>query len=205
VRPACALPYELYCDGHGGVEEGSFAITMAAGKKVFGDHSAGSPFAIYSYGKEMTVRNYAVVAGDRLTDSFPLKDPGQGYDYRVYGPNGFFRVFTGGRNDPALSVLMEYEFGKDQQPTGRLMLKVVNEDNKPCKLVLTDNAYKETLDRPGDRVLGPKDTAQIVLDPGKHGGWYDWSLRVAGVKGFEKRYAGRVETGKESISDPAMG
>jgi phospholipase C len=153
----------------------------------------------------MTVRNYAVVAGDRLTDSFPLKDPGQGYDLRVYGPNGFFRAFTGGRNDPALSVQMEYEFGKDQRPTGRLLLKVVNEDNKPCKLVLTDNAYKESLDRPGDRVLGPKDMAQMVLDPGKHGGWYDWSLRVAGVKGFEKRYAGRVETGKDSISDPAMG
>ena len=36
-------------------------------------------------------------------------------------------------------------------------------------------------------------------------GWYDFSIKVAGYDDFEKRYAGRVETGKEGFSDPFMG
>jgi phospholipase C len=36
-------------------------------------------------------------------------------------------------------------------------------------------------------------------------GWYDFSVRVQGHEGFEKRYAGRIETGRDSISDPQMG
>jgi len=35
------------------------------------------------------------------------------------------------------------------------------------------------------------------------GGWYDFTL--AGPGGLTRRFAGRVETGKDSVSDPAMG
>ena len=202
VRPACALPYELYCDGYAAAGGEHFAITMAAGKKVFGDHAAGSPFSVYSYGRELTVRNYALVAGDQLTDTIPLTEPGQGYDLRVYGPNGFFRAFTGHKNNPALKVVVEYEFGKDQRPTGRLVVRVVNESNESYKIVMTDKTYGEP---ERGQLLAPNGHTQIVLNATKHVGWYDWSLTVEGVKGFEKRYAGRVETGKESVSDPAMG
>ena len=34
------------------------------------------------------------------------------------------------------------------------------------------------------------------------GGWYDFT---ATASGFTRRFAGRVETGRPSISDPAMG
>ncbi|MGF6901683.1 hypothetical protein [Paraburkholderia sp. GAS348] len=33
--------------------------------------------------------------------------------------------------------------------------------------------------------------------------WYDFTLAEAG--GFSRRFAGRVATGKDSVSDPAMG
>jgi phospholipase C len=33
----------------------------------------------------------------------------------------------------------------------------------------------------------------------------DFSIKVAGYDDFEKRYAGRVEKGKEGFSDPFMG
>ena len=35
--------------------------------------------------------------------------------------------------------------------------------------------------------------------------WYDFSVFVEGNTVFEKRYAGHIETGTESMSDPAMG
>jgi len=44
-----------------------------------------------------------------------------------------------------------------------------------------------------------------VLNLGKSSGWYDFTVKVSGADNFEKRFAGRVETGKESITDPYMG
>jgi phospholipase C len=35
--------------------------------------------------------------------------------------------------------------------------------------------------------------------------WYDFILSINGYPDFAKHYAGRVETGKSSYSDPAMG
>jgi len=34
------------------------------------------------------------------------------------------------------------------------------------------------------------------------GGWYDFTVAAAA---FERRFAGRLETGQDSVSDPAMG
>ena len=204
VRPACALPYELTCDGNTGADASTLVITMGAGNKAFGKQAAGSPFSVYMYGQDINVRNYAVTAGDRLTDKFALADfPDGNYNLKVHGPNGFFRAFSGSKNDPALSVTMEYEVGKDQKPTGRLLLKATsNDSHQTYKLVLTDNAYGDSLN---NHLLAPKGNLQIIVDAGRHSGWYDRSVRVEGIEGFEKRFAGRVETGKESISDPAMG
>jgi hypothetical protein len=40
----------------------------------------------------------------------------------------------------------------------------------------------------------------------KHSGnWYDFTVRVIGQEAFARRFAGRVETGRHSLSDPAMG
>jgi phospholipase C len=36
-------------------------------------------------------------------------------------------------------------------------------------------------------------------------GWYDVVVTVAEDAGFEYRFAGHIETGRDSISDPAMG
>lgn len=50
-----------------------------------------------------------------------------------------------------------------------------------------------------------KDKATIVLDCSKSYGWYDFTIKIDGAKEFEKRYAGRIETGEFSRTDPAMG
>ena len=36
-------------------------------------------------------------------------------------------------------------------------------------------------------------------------GWYDLVIRVTGDSSYEYRLAGHVETGKDSITDPALG
>ncbi|MHA4808088.1 phosphocholine-specific phospholipase C [Flavitalea flava] len=217
IRPSCAIPYELYVEGKLGADKNSFELKFRAGNTFFGDQAAGSPFAVYVYGKELKVRNYAVKAGDELTDSIPLDEFENGqYDLRVYGPNGFFRGFAGGKNDPSQTVRLNYERGrisgaKREKPTGRIKLQVAPVVNGQASLPvdITDNHSKNPeaagsgkIKITADGQAGSKNN--LVIDPSKSYGWYDFSVRIKGFPQFEQRYAGRVETGKDGYSDPAM-
>ena len=55
------------------------------------------------------------------------------------------------------------------------------------------------------RVLGPNGRAEGGLSLGQFHGWYDLVVTVAEDPSFEYRLAGHVETGRDSMSDPAMG
>jgi phospholipase C len=44
----------------------------------------------------------------------------------------------------------------------------------------------------------------VVLNLSKQHGWYDFMVRETGAK-TEAHYAGRVEIGRSSFSDPLMG
>ena len=46
---------------------------------------------------------------------------------------------------------------------------------------------------------------QVTLDLAPSHGWYDCSVLIGGHKGFEERFAGKVETGAEGKTDPLMG
>jgi phospholipase C len=45
----------------------------------------------------------------------------------------------------------------------------------------------------------------IPIDLKKSFQWYDFTVTVNNHATFAKRYAGKVETGREGVSDPAMG
>ena len=208
VRPSCALPYELYVDSFPAEGKSALLLEMQAKNNVFGDHSAGSPFTIYSYGKEFKTKNYTVKAGDRLQDQFPMSDFENGqYRVHVHGPNGFFRAFTGSKEDPPVIFHCGYEVNREEKLTGRIQIGVVKTVNDHDYTIrIRDNAYKAP-----DRVeilralRAEAKKTSIILDSLTNGRWYDYSILVEGADLFEIRFAGRVETGMESISDPAMG
>jgi phospholipase C len=208
TRPSCALPYELYAEADFNDDRTALTLGLHVDKMVFGERSAGSPFIAYVYGKERLVRNYAVAAGDQLTDDFPLTlFADGGYDLRVHGPNGFYRRFSGIRVDPPVVFNLDYEFAPDYKLSGRLLLRVVNTDgDRGYKIQIKDNAYGAKLQTkavaPGG---GEGGNPTFILDTKAQSGWYDLSILMEGYEGYERRYAGRIETGKDSISDPAMG
>ncbi|HJT73245.1 MAG TPA: alkaline phosphatase family protein, partial [Chitinophaga sp.] len=197
VRPACALPYELYVDGK--KDNGAFRIKFTAGKEMAGQRAVGAPFHVY-YGFENKVRAYAVAAGDSLTDEWSIDGAGQ-YQFKVYGPNGFFREFKGYKNDPQIEVKCEYE-RRGQRFTGNVSLLLENHHTASQHIVIKDNAYNT-----GSKtvVLGPGARKTVELDLKSSYGWYDLSVEVNGDKEFVRRYAGHVETGAGSFSDPLMG
>jgi phospholipase C len=221
IRPSNALPYQLYADGGLDAGTNAFIIRLGAGNEFFGPSSAGSPFKVYAPGKytafdkerhpsgfeEARSWAYAVAAGDQLTDSWPLVDFEHGnYHLRVYGPNGFFREFSGSASDPHLEISCAYQ-RSGGKPTGRIELKLRNLDSRRSQAVeIKDNAYKtgnlSKLLKPFGS-SGSEAVVLVALSLSHH--WYDLSVRVKDSPSFETRYAGRVETGKEGFSDPLMG
>lgn len=216
IKPANALPYELYADGKLSSDKKSFEIKFKVGDGVFGKQSAGSPFSVYAPRKyadfhepqkmeAVRTWNYALTAGDDIADSWPLENfEGGKYHLRTYGPNGFYREFKGDGKDAALDTYFNYE-KKDGKFTGNAQLLFsIPVNNQPLTVDVIDNAYKT-----GSRQMiihGESFKAQtMVLNLAKNHGWYDFSIKVRGFDSFEKRYAGRVETGKASYSDPVMG
>lgn len=208
TRPACSLPYEQYAEGDLNEDRSALTLSFRVDKLAFGDRTAGSPFYAYIYGRELSVRNYAVTAGDALSDDIPMTlFEGDLYDVRMHGPNGFYRRCAGtSKADPPVVVNLDHEFGEGEKPTGRLLLRVMNTDgSKEYTVRVGDNSYgsAELVRKIG---AGGTETGSpsIVVDTKAQSGWYDLTVTVEGFGSWQRRYAGRLETGKESISDPAM-
>jgi phospholipase C len=53
--------------------------------------------------------------------------------------------------------------------------------------------------------VAPGASASSRFSRARFDGWYDFVITVAGDTGFEYEVAGHLETGEDSVSDPAMG
>jgi len=200
TRDACSLPYELIADGNFNAGKNSFEIVLGAGNKIFKDKAVGSPFIVYARNfqrYDFNERNYAVVAGDELQDEWPVRNfDNNKYQLEVYGPNGFSRVFKGSENDPQLEVTVKH------LANGKAEIKFINTGSEKYNVHVTDNSYGNAV---VNKSIPVKGTVLVTPDLSKSFGWYDFSIKVDGYADFEKGYTGRVETGKPTKSDPAMG
>lgn len=217
IKPSCALPYQLSVDGRLSADKKSFEIKFTAADQVSGRVATGSPFNVYAPGKfrqegEQQAEDarswaYAVKAGDSLTDSWSLNAFEHGkYHLRVYGPNGFFREFRGDVDAPEVEIACEYQHDltDSNTPTGNIELKLHSlNSGKKSDIEIIDNSYG--INNQGLFIPNSAKSKTIILDLSKSFGWYDFSIKVKGDTAFEKRYAGRVETGRPGYSDPYMG
>jgi len=222
IKPSCGLAYQLYADGALNAEKNAFEIRFESGNKIFGEKTLGSPFNVYAPGKYLQVENgspkfknlrtwaFAVKPAYPLGFSWPLTDfENNIYLLRVYGPNGFFREMKGSQNDPLVNIYCEYPVNESGQLTGNVSLRTDIENNTALTLELIDNAYK----MPGIKEIVPVKPVNadkwvpkiIPIDLSKQYGWYDFTIKISGNEIFERRYAGRVETGESGFSDPFMG
>lgn len=213
TRPSCALPYELRAEGSLDRGVGSFRIAFEAGKQRFGEKSAGAPFLVYSLGRTYPddVASYtdapppleecrrwcfAVGAGEKVEYAWPLAlFEGGYYHLRTYGPNGFYREFSGDAEEPLLDVACTDEGGK-------LQLHFVNRGTEPLEVLITDHSYG-ALGRL--LLLSPGVELHQSFDLAKSSRWYDLGVTVASAPRFLRRYAGRVENGEHGTSDPLIG
>lgn len=185
-RPSCPLPYELEANLE--AQRGGVKIQLEAGNTRNKDKAAGGAFNAYGYGTQFICRSYAVSPGDAIEDLLPTEDP---CHVRIDGPNGFMRELQCS-GTPALNATIRSNGTK-------LTLTLTNRAEQTIEVDLADKSYGDKFD-PIPLTPGQKYTTQISTEAGKQ--WYDLSV---GALGTRYRFAGRVETGQWSISDPAMG
>lgn len=206
VRRSVPLPYDLEVEGRLDDDRKRLVIDLAASNGFFKESAIGAPFIVYALtGKEIQVRHYTVAAGDRLQDNWPIDGFENGrYHFRVHGPNGFFREFVGSADAPNIRCRLTLVEKKATKPmrSGGVEIHLENHDNRAAKITIRDHAYGHEAIHAD---LGAGQKSSFTIDTPKSQGWHDLSVTIDGVSEFERRYAGRVETGRWSISDPQMG
>jgi phospholipase C len=194
MRPARAVPYELHVLGETDLAEGSVAIRFrnmgksAAVFQVRSGKSANGPWT-YTVGPEASV-----------SDVWEFTANGESeYDLSVYGPNGFLRTFKGsfsGESHANLAVRGDYH-----PESSGLTLDIHNRGSETSKIRVSDAYNKQTL----ERSLEPGKTLMWHWALDATFGWYDLTIEVESDSTFRQRLAGHVETGNDSMSDPAIG
>jgi len=190
IRPARALPYEL--NVHSTIHASSSTLEL----HFVNTGKAGAVFSVRSGSTTDPVRNYTVEAGKELSGTWTVTGS---HDLTVYGPNGFTRSFKGSIGPGAAALHVRSEYGIDGE--GSIFLSVRNAGAQKATVTVLDGYAGEKV----TRVLGPGGHAEGEFSLHRFRGWYDLVVTVAEDPSFEQRLAGHVETGRDSISDPAMG
>ncbi len=142
---------------------------------------------------------YTVQPGAEVSDSWALSaNPRGGYDLSVYGPNGFLRSFKGsttGQNVANLDIATSY----DNSGLG-IKLEITNL-GEACQVSILDNYSKDQT----THTLRAGEELTKHWNLKKSYGWYDFFLGVNTDTSFQQHIAGHVETGEESMTDPAIG
>jgi phospholipase C len=184
VRPARAISYTLHVDGH--ASGAQFTIDFSSKGR------AAAVFQVRSAGSADEPRTYTVEPAKHLSDTW---DSASGYDLSVYGPNGFFRLFKGGHG-AKVDVAASYD-----EPDNEISLEVRNRSSERAEVTVQDRYTS----RATKLSLNPGETGTERWSLSRTRGWYDLVITVRADSQFDYRYAGHLENGEDSISDPAMG
>ncbi|MGH3382926.1 MAG: phospholipase domain-containing protein, partial [Actinoallomurus sp.] len=186
LRPARPLPYDLAAD---------FRVTAGGPRIDFANHgAAGASFFVTSATRTDGPWTHTVGAGRRLSGDWT---PASGaYDFTVHGPNGFLRRFTGAGTAGGPEVTARHD-GKGEL----VRLVLTNAGTTAVRLTVKD-AYGDG--RPAGYRLRPGASATHTVRLRRGHGWYDLSVTSGQDEAFLRRFAGHVETGRPSTSDPAI-
>jgi phospholipase C len=190
LRRSRALPYELHVRAR-----------IEPAKLVLIFHNSGDAGAVFHvYDKlhlDRIPRRYTVEPAKSLEDDWlPHADHGR-YDLWVYGPNGFVREFRGSHERKAHAmpeVDLEYD-----RANRSIRLVITNGGQGEAALSIRANAYFTQGPWPIHVEGGGRVVREWALSTSHQ--WYDFTVHG---KHFERRFAGRMETGESAFSDPAM-
>lgn len=192
MRRSRPLPYELHVDARVQHQVGTLNLTFRNTGK------AGAVFHVYDRLRLKQIpRRYTVEFGKEISDHWlPIEHDGR-YDLWVYGPNGFVREFRGvwskdARANPEIEL-------KYDVANRTIELTATNAGHDGAKLEVRANAYRH--EGPWHLRVPPGQRVRHQWSVLACHNWYDFTVAA---EGFERRFAGRIENGEASFSDPAV-
>jgi phospholipase C len=198
-RQARSLPYELQVNGYE-KEDGRFFIEFINSGK------AGVVFQVYDNSNIKGPWRFTIEAGKQYIASPWHEVPSvRGYDLAVNGPNGFYRQF---RNEPGDGTRKIEVAAICDARRGAMTLTLVNRGSVSRTLYAAQSkVYSVETGQPRRRSheLHSGDKVRDIWTLSASDHWYDLSVTLAGSDNFLFRYAGHVETGEASMTDPAIG
>jgi phospholipase C len=192
LRRARAVPYELHVTATTDRESGKVALHFD------NPGSAAAVLHVRDGSGQDGPRTYTVAARHALEDTWHFAASGNArYDLDVHGPNGYFRAFEGTLGAAAAHLAVGSFYHRDQSIT----LEVENRGATAAHVRITDAYARRTVQQevePG-RTMTWHWPAELSF------GWYDLTVEATSYPSFRRRLAGHVETGRDSVSDPALG
>jgi phospholipase C len=185
-RLARPLPYVLHA--HGRVGEDGLTLTLR------NTGTAAAVFDLRVVGGATGPWFYTVEAGKTLEATVPLAGA---HDLALRGPNGFLRGFKGAGPE-RIDARLSYEAGLD-----RVALTLVNGSDRARTLRVAGGLYDHGPAR--TYRLKPGETARDAWSVAALAHWYDLVVSDPEQPAFGRRFAGHMETGRASLSDPAIG
>jgi phospholipase C len=189
ARPARPLAYAPLVDAAVTTAQGHIGLTFSGGS------AAGASFHVTSGNRADGPWSYTAEAGRKISGSWDTTATHGAYDLTVHGPNGFLRAFQGSALHTGAEVTARHE-----GDSGDVELTFANSGPATVRFTVRnsyDGGEHEYSVRAGRRETH-------AVDLGHSGHWYDLTVRSDHDAAFRRRFAGHVETGRPSVSDPAI-
>lgn len=152
--------------------------------------------ALYIYDRtqpEVEPRRYAVSASDTLADFWVIKD-GQPFDLALYGPNGYMVHQKGTVSSEEISVTLQ------EQPDKPSLHVALRNPSQQDIVVVIEESYTGMHSQ---KTIAAGAELAIDIPLASSHGWFDVSINKPGEpQEFLRRFAGHLEDGKPSTSDP---
>jgi phospholipase C len=202
TKPSRALPYELSAS----CTITPNTVTLGATQVQLSFGNTGTQAAVFHVYDRLNLtaipRRFTVEPGKQLSDKWVPATSGS-YDLWVLGPNGFHRHFTGNARRVAAAAQPNPEVVVSYDKVGKtLSVKLSNGGTVAANFSVVANAYYPAT--PTAYPVAARSETVVTLPIAASGGWYDFSVKVNGQADYSRRFAGRMETGADSVSDPAM-
>jgi len=168
-----------------------------------GNH--GAAFALYdvlNLQNEGAVKQYAIDGGKSIVQSLSIEAE---YHYVLLGPNGFTREYVAKKQSAEYGTTLTF----DPAATS-VLLTIDNNSPDLSDFVLCNNIYSDYYTLSSSvHTVSADESVVITIDVAAAGQWYDFQLNngvsCEDTTTNSRRFAGHMETGVDSISDPAMG
>ena len=187
VRPSRALPYELHVRARTDLESGTVRIFFGNSGKV------AAVYQVYSADGQSGPWTYTVAPDTELSDSWDQTD----YHLSVFGPNAFLRVFKGSIASGKANIASSITY--DIHGNG-VVLGTHNRSETAFKVSILDNYTHQRV----EFTLRAGEERSEFWSLERSYGWYDFRITTGSDSSFQHRLAGHLETGRDSMSDPAI-